>query len=623
MKLIVLILLLILLPYFCQAEIYTEKESLLNEFFEEYKEFQRGMKQIQGTKRSINDINLKIDAFKSFAPLKDDDQTVSRYYNLEKNQFYKQYHSLLSDKYSLIEDKLFPSMFNLYNNYLKLNQLKNLLLDLNRRYKNIEVQDSRIDSFIKLTEIMNTTKTEVDSLLQKMYNPDKQSESELISLQNQINYIGLYRLKLDYQYNDQSIVPSLIKNKDSETGVHQDFKSLSGIKKEEEKLVELLKQEKNNILSISKEISETRIAIQEMEKKVDSMHKELEDFEKKQSNPYLIDNQKKILQVLYHTKSLKIEGYEVIYLYKIKAKLYILEQNKAEISANIKRLENDHMELENKWDSLLTSKIYNGIVNILVVIMVAFLLLMIANRVGKRLIKYFSTVLEEEHHQKRASTLYSITLNTMRLLIWIVSILVILRNFDIDYKPFLVAAGGISVAIGFGAQSLIKDFFAGFCFLIENQFQIGDIVTINDKTGTVEKITLRTTTIRDYEDGAVWVFPNGQISFVANLTKLWSRTRLYISVDYKSDINFVKNRIEEICIQIFEDEYWKNYIMKKPEVLGISSLNTSSIDFHVTIETKPGEHWAVAREFRKRIKLEFDKAGIEIPYPHLVIQNKI
>ncbi|MBI4544164.1 MAG: mechanosensitive ion channel family protein [Gemmatimonadetes bacterium] len=217
--------------------------------------------------------------------------------------------------------------------------------------------------------------------------------------------------------------------------------------------------------------------------------------------------------------------------------------------------------------------------------------------------------------EQRARTLAGLLNNVALVVIVVVAALTILGAF-IDIKPLLATAGVAGLAISFGAQSLVKDVISGIFILLEEQFGIGDVVRVGDTAGMVEKITLRTTVLRDLE-GIVHVIPNGEITRVSNLTKAWSRAVLDIGVAYKEDVDRVIGVLLEVGRQLYADPEWGSSLLEEPEVLGIQSLADSAVTIRMAAKTLPLRQWDVARELRRRIKKRFDAEGIEIPFPHL------
>ncbi len=218
--------------------------------------------------------------------------------------------------------------------------------------------------------------------------------------------------------------------------------------------------------------------------------------------------------------------------------------------------------------------------------------------------------------ERRARTLATILRKVAAVTVTAVAVLTILQELGVDTRALITAAGIGGLAVGFGAQNLVRDVISGFFMLMENQIRVGDVVTINEKTGVVEDITLRTTILRDLE-GTVHIFPNGTIQYVSNRTKDWSRAVLDVGVAYKEDVDRVMEVLREIGEELAADEVHRQNILEPLQVLGVEDFGNSQVVIKVMVTTRPLRQWEVARELRRRIKKRFDKEGIEIPFPHL------
>jgi small conductance mechanosensitive channel len=185
----------------------------------------------------------------------------------------------------------------------------------------------------------------------------------------------------------------------------------------------------------------------------------------------------------------------------------------------------------------------------------------------------------------------------------------------------LFAAGGISLAVGFGAQSLIKDFLSGFFILLENQYVIGDRVEINGREGTVEDINLRTTIVREF-NGDLFIIPNGEIRVVRNQTRNWSRVVMDIPVGYEADVDSVAELLQKAAAGMRQDENWRDKITEDAIFAGVQELAESAVIVRMLLKTLPGEQWGVAREYRRRAKVLLQEAGIEIPFPQRVLRHR-
>ena len=219
---------------------------------------------------------------------------------------------------------------------------------------------------------------------------------------------------------------------------------------------------------------------------------------------------------------------------------------------------------------------------------------------------------------KRTETLARIMETTVRVVVLIAALLMVLKEVGIEIGPLLAGAGILGLAVSFGAQNLVKDVIGGFFILLENNMNVGDVVQIAGVAGLVESMGLRVTVLRDLE-GRVHIVPNGEIKVVTNMTKGWSRAVIDVGVAYKEDVDNVIEVLERIGRDLKNDPDFSRMILEPMEVLGVESLGDSSVNIRVLFKTEPIQQWAVAREFRKRVKRVFDEEGIEIPFPHMTL----
>lgn len=229
----------------------------------------------------------------------------------------------------------------------------------------------------------------------------------------------------------------------------------------------------------------------------------------------------------------------------------------------------------------------------------------------------YKSKLEEE---KREITVIHIVSGVMRLVIWPVTVMVIIAQLGVEIGPLIAGAGIVGVALGFGAQSLVKDVIAGLFIIIENQYGVGDVVKLDETAGLVEDITLRKTVLRDL-DGIVHHIPNGTIDVVSNFSSEFSGINIDVGVAYDSDLEEVIKIVNKVGHSIAADTEWSDKIIEAPAFLRVDNFGDSSIDIKITGTVKPLEQWAVAGEFRKRLKVAFDKGRIEIPFPQRVIHQ--
>jgi small-conductance mechanosensitive channel len=197
----------------------------------------------------------------------------------------------------------------------------------------------------------------------------------------------------------------------------------------------------------------------------------------------------------------------------------------------------------------------------------------------------------------------------------------ILSELGVNIAPIIASAGIIGIALGFGAQSLVKDFLSGVFMIFEDQYGVGDVVDLGEAIGTVEAVTLRITRLRDL-NGTVWYVPNGEIVRVGNMSQNWSRAVIDVSVGYGEDLTRVKRILAEIAHDLWEDEDFREVIIEEPEVTGVEMLAADSVNLRVMLKTLPLEQWAVGREMRQRIKARFDHEGIEIPFAQRVVWHR-
>ncbi len=217
--------------------------------------------------------------------------------------------------------------------------------------------------------------------------------------------------------------------------------------------------------------------------------------------------------------------------------------------------------------------------------------------------------------KKRTDTLSTVFINTGIVGIVVVAIFTIVAELGVNVAPALAGLGIAGIAVGFGAQSLVKDIFNGLLILLENQYGVGDVVRIAGIAGLVEDVTLRRTVLRDL-DGIVHSIPNSEVGVASNYTKEWSRVNMNISVGYGEDLSRVISVINNVGKAMAGDPKWAPLILKAPEVLRVDDFGDSGIAIKILGDTKPLSQWDVMGELRLRLKEAFDKEGIEIPWPH-------
>ncbi len=225
---------------------------------------------------------------------------------------------------------------------------------------------------------------------------------------------------------------------------------------------------------------------------------------------------------------------------------------------------------------------------------------------------------QSERSTQRAQSLGSVLRSIASLMIYSMAAIIALAEFGVSLGPLVAGAGIIGVAIGFGAQTLVKDFLSGIFMLIEDQYGVGDVIDVGDATGVVEQVNLRTTQIRDV-DGTVWFIPNGEIRRIGNKSQQWARAVLDVEVSYDTDIAHASAVIKQVADGLWHDDLENATVLEEPEIWGVQELGASAIAIRVVLKVEPGEQWATGREMRRRLKEKFDAEGIEIPFPQRTV----
>jgi small conductance mechanosensitive channel len=222
---------------------------------------------------------------------------------------------------------------------------------------------------------------------------------------------------------------------------------------------------------------------------------------------------------------------------------------------------------------------------------------------------------------QRARTMGDLLKSIITGVVVAVVITMMLAELDYEIGPILASAGIVGVALGFGAQNLVKDFLAGIFMIFEDQLGVGDVVDLGEASGTVEAVSLRVTRLRDV-NGTVWYVRNGEILRVGNQSQNWARTVLDVTFPYREDVARVKRVLQEVADDMWRDEDFDRVIIEQPEIWGIEAITADAITMRVTLKPAPLEQWRVARELRARVKARFDAEGISAPYAHTVVVNQ-
>ncbi|HOW73083.1 MAG TPA: mechanosensitive ion channel [Phycisphaerae bacterium] len=298
------------------------------------------------------------------------------------------------------------------------------------------------------------------------------------------------------------------------------------------------------------------------------------------------------------------------------------EQKRLEAESAQKRVK----QLENPWSpqNLLRWLLEHG-PRVLGIIIGMAALLWLSHIMEDRIVKLLAGRAQHSTHEdqeNRARTLVGVFRSAVAIVIYTGGTLMVLTELGVNIIPLMGGAAVIGLAVAFGAQNLIRDYFYGFMILLENQYTINDVVKLGEIAGQVENITLRITVLRGL-DGTVHFVPNGQITQVSNMTHGWSRALFEIAVSYKEDVDQVMATLVELGKELRRDPEFRGMILEMPEMLGVDEFSDSAIVIKFFIKTKPLKQWTVKRELLRRIKRKFDELDIEIPFPHRTVYHRV
>ena len=278
----------------------------------------------------------------------------------------------------------------------------------------------------------------------------------------------------------------------------------------------------------------------------------------------------------------------------------------------------DVLQLLDDWSDDAFEFLRVRVPRIIGVLIIAFILARLLRKLSRHLTELSNrqglpTALRAQQLRTLSSVIYSVGVFAILFL----AAMQVLPLLGINMGPLLASAGIAGLAIGFGAQTLVRDFINGFLILVENQYDIGDTIKIAGVQGTVEAMTLRRTVLRD-DNGALHTVPSSEIKVVSNLTRDWIQIQLHISVAYGADSDRVIQLLNEIGEELEDDLAFKDKIVAKPEVPGIEKVSGGEVDYLMQVKTKPGAQFAVSRELRRRIKVSLEKNNIEPGNPNRV-----
>jgi len=263
----------------------------------------------------------------------------------------------------------------------------------------------------------------------------------------------------------------------------------------------------------------------------------------------------------------------------------------------------------------------------IVLLLVAGLLLA---RVGSRATRRFVRTLQTRsllrassaRAQQRAATIGDVLANLVLAVVWTTVALLVLGEVGVDLAPLVAGAGIVGIALGFGAQSLVKDFLSGLFIILEDQYGVGDVINLKDATGTVEDVSLRTTRFRA-TDGTVWFVPNGEIRGVGNASMEWSRAMIDVLVSYDNDVGAVGRYVSEVTEEFATEPAWDDIVLEPPEVWGVQAMSADGLTVRVVVKTAPGEQYAVARDLRGRISERLRREGVKGPGQSVLVNAGI
>jgi small-conductance mechanosensitive channel len=267
------------------------------------------------------------------------------------------------------------------------------------------------------------------------------------------------------------------------------------------------------------------------------------------------------------------------------------------------------------WDGLLAVSMH-----LLIILVVGLVVSALLQRLSGRMERYLlqrtrsATETPSEAH-KRVETLARLMRQALLILVWVGVAMALLREIGVAIGPILASVGVLGLAVGFGAQNLVRDFISGFFFILENQVRVGDVAVVNGTGGLVEALNFRTIVLRDLS-GVVHVFPNGAVTTLANMTRDWSAYVFDIGISYKENPDRAMALMKEVAAELRADQDFGALIIDDVEIYGVDAFAESGLIIKGRLRTLPIQQWAVGREFLRRLKHRFDAEGVEIPVPH-------
>jgi|GEM_PF-1200499 len=516
-----------------------------------------------------------------------------------------------------------PEKFPDFQELEKINQLVDQLDFNKRKFKLLidvynQIEDKLFPFFLKFSKEHPELNNEI---LAKVKEYTGKAEKSILLLQERINFVALQIERLETKIER---VQMAARNKELAEEYKQKFREMRETMAISSKILQLEEERKNYGVEIREEEAKLK-ALKEKEKKesekINEKRNEIEELTKKTAAAKE-DVERLINQTFIQVRGIRLNGLEIPRLNTVKTFIYLSNTSLDILAKKVENIDKEIVSLKKLRKEELLNNVLRGVVIIIIAVFMVFIIIKISRRISAKIINRLEkSETLDAHRKQRYYTLSSVILSFIKIVVWVMAVLWVLGELDIDYAPFLVAAGGISLAIGFGAQSLVKDVVTGFFLLMEEQFALDDFIEIDGQSGTVEKISLRTIKFRGL-DGTLHIIPNGSISGVSNKTYQWSRAVVKVGVSYDENTEKVLAVLKKVCQELAEDPKWNELLIEEPIPQGILSFGDSAVDFRILAKTKPGDQWSVERELHIRIKNAFDRHGIEIPYNFVNIVDR-
>ncbi len=275
-------------------------------------------------------------------------------------------------------------------------------------------------------------------------------------------------------------------------------------------------------------------------------------------------------------------------------------------------------DIWHKWHDYLVAWTRDKAPKLVVVLVLAFIFVRLLGLITRKTIAFSQRSSHSGLRTQQVRTVAGVVRSIgVFLIVFFAGMTILNEAFSINIEPLLASAGIAGLAIGFGAQTLVKDVINGFFILVEDQFEVGDTIRAAGVTGTVEEITMRRTILRD-ADGTLHIVPNSSIQIVSNTTRDWSQVTLHVAVDYSENSDRVVELLQQVAKDFYSDPAFKDDVVAEPQVPGIERVRGIEVDYLMLVKVRPGKQYAVARELRRRIKVCFEKTGIKAGAPSQV-----